>query len=289
MWDSSFSCWFLLWLLEMEEVQGWRSECGLWGWYSQDTGRVVLPLGIQRWSELFKVADMHWSSRRSSRQDLWEFHWVHWYRSVMPDSLGPHGLQPARLLCPRSLQARILEWFAISFFRDLPDPGIKPGSPILQVNSLSTELPGKLIESRAPTVFLHLLESQPSFGGGFLSYSSCSGISISLLCLLNQDQLVGYKWTGVWARCLILTFSRIILAWTSKNSFLLLVDGLVPFLPLGLVCVRGGHPKWPVAKEIPLLVSESPYKFGTRIILASWIIFFLGLARELLFHPIGTE
>ena len=92
-----------------------------------------------------------------------------------------------------SLQARILEWFAISFFRDLPDPGIKPGSPALQANSLSTELPGKLIESRAPTVFLHLLESQPSFGGGFLSYSSCSGISISLLCLLNQDQLVGYK------------------------------------------------------------------------------------------------
>ena len=49
------------------------------------------------------------------------------------------------------LQARILEWFAISFFRDLPDPGIKPGSPALQANSLPTELPGKLIESRAPT------------------------------------------------------------------------------------------------------------------------------------------
>ena len=31
------------------------------------------------------------------------------------------------------LQARILEWIAISFFpEDLPDPGIKPGSPALQ-------------------------------------------------------------------------------------------------------------------------------------------------------------
>ena len=29
------------------------------------------------------------------------------------------------------LQARILEWDAISFSRDLPDPGIKPESPAL--------------------------------------------------------------------------------------------------------------------------------------------------------------
>ena len=30
------------------------------------------------------------------------------------------------------LQARILEWVAIPFSRDLPDPGIEPGSPALQ-------------------------------------------------------------------------------------------------------------------------------------------------------------
>ena len=35
--------------------------------------------------------------------------------SVMSDSLRPHGLEPARLLCPPNLQARILEWVAISF------------------------------------------------------------------------------------------------------------------------------------------------------------------------------
>ena len=28
-------------------------------------------------------------------------------------------------------QARILEWVAISFSRDLPNPGIEPGSPAL--------------------------------------------------------------------------------------------------------------------------------------------------------------
>ena len=33
-------------------------------------------------------------------------------------------------------QARILEWVVISFSRDLPDPGIEPESPVLQVDSL---------------------------------------------------------------------------------------------------------------------------------------------------------
>jgi len=41
------------------------------------------------------------------------------------------------------LQARILEWVATSFSRDLPDPGIKPVSPALQVVSLSPRPPGK--------------------------------------------------------------------------------------------------------------------------------------------------
>ena len=38
------------------------------------------------------------------------------------------------------LQARILEWVAIAFSRDLPDTGIKPGSPALQADSTPTEL-----------------------------------------------------------------------------------------------------------------------------------------------------
>ena len=42
------------------------------------------------------------------------------------------------------LQARILEWVTISFSRDLPDPGIEPGSPALQADALPSEPPGKL-------------------------------------------------------------------------------------------------------------------------------------------------
>ena len=41
------------------------------------------------------------------------------------------------------LQARILEWVAYPFSADLPNPGIKPGSPALQADSLPADLPGK--------------------------------------------------------------------------------------------------------------------------------------------------
>ena len=41
------------------------------------------------------------------------------------------------------LQARMLEWVAIPFSRDLPDPGIKPGSPTLLADSLPSESLGK--------------------------------------------------------------------------------------------------------------------------------------------------
>ena len=41
------------------------------------------------------------------------------------------------------LQARILEWVAIPFSRDLPNPGIEPRSPTLQVDYLPAEPPGK--------------------------------------------------------------------------------------------------------------------------------------------------
>jgi len=40
-------------------------------------------------------------------------------------------------------QAITLEWIAILFPGDLPNPGIKPASPALQADSLLPELPGK--------------------------------------------------------------------------------------------------------------------------------------------------
>ena len=37
----------------------------------------------------------------------------------------------------------MLEWIVISFSRDLPDPGVEPGSPALKVDSLPSEPSGK--------------------------------------------------------------------------------------------------------------------------------------------------
>ena len=41
------------------------------------------------------------------------------------------------------LQARVLEWVAMTSPEDFPNPGIEPGSPALQANSLPSEPPGK--------------------------------------------------------------------------------------------------------------------------------------------------
>ena len=51
--------------------------------------------------------------------------------SVRSDSLQPHGLQPSGSSVCGILQATILEWVAIPFYRDLPNPGIEPASPAL--------------------------------------------------------------------------------------------------------------------------------------------------------------
>ena len=45
-------------------------------------------------------------------------------------------------------QARVLEWVAISFSGDLPNPGIEPGSPTLQGYALPSEPPGDLPKSQ---------------------------------------------------------------------------------------------------------------------------------------------
>ena len=52
-------------------------------------------------------------------------------RSVMSDSLQPHGLSLPDSSVHGIFQAIVLEWIAISFSRELPNPGIEPGSPTL--------------------------------------------------------------------------------------------------------------------------------------------------------------
>ena len=56
-----------------------------------------------------------------------------------PTLLGPHGLQPARLLCPWDFQGKKtgVGWhFLLQGVRGFPDPGVGPTSPSLQADSL---------------------------------------------------------------------------------------------------------------------------------------------------------
>ena len=65
-------------------------------------------------------------------------------RSAVPDSVQRCRLQPARLLCPRGFSK---QQYCSGLSRpppgDLPNPGIKPRSPALQVHSLAAKLPVK--------------------------------------------------------------------------------------------------------------------------------------------------
>ena len=59
--------------------------------------------------------------------------------SVVSDSVTLWTAAHQTALSTGILQARILEWVALPSSRDLPNPGIEPRSPSLQVDSLSAE------------------------------------------------------------------------------------------------------------------------------------------------------
>ena len=60
---------------------------------------------------------------------------------------------------PGILQARILEWVAISSSRDLPDPEIEPMSPALVDGFFTSELSGKSSYRLSPLKILSVLVS----------------------------------------------------------------------------------------------------------------------------------
>ena len=62
---------------------------------------------------------------------------------VVSDSFQPHGLQPARLLCPRGFSKQEY-WSGFPCPPPgIPNPGIEPRSPALQADSLLSKPPGK--------------------------------------------------------------------------------------------------------------------------------------------------
>ena len=79
-------------------------------------------------------------------------------RSVMSDSLQPHGLQPIRLLCPWGF-SRQEYWSGLPcpLPGDLPNPGIEPRSPTLQADSLPSEPVGCVCQFYSSQLELSLL------------------------------------------------------------------------------------------------------------------------------------
>ena len=93
--------------------------------------------------------------------------------SVVSDSLQPHGLWPARLLCPWDSPARILEWVAMPFSRYLPnDPGIEPvslASPVWTDEFFTQDSLAKWSLAQHPIWFSNVLLDFR--GGGNSSYN----------------------------------------------------------------------------------------------------------------------
>ena len=73
---------------------------------------------------------------------------------VMSNTLGPHGLLPARLLCPCMEFSRLEHWNRLPFPspEDLPDPGIEPPSLSWQVEPSLLSYQGKTFKCTKATI-----------------------------------------------------------------------------------------------------------------------------------------
>ena len=74
----------------------------------------------------------------------------------------------------RIFQATVLEWVAISFSRDLPNPGIEPRFPSLQADALPSELSPFSVSCHFPTNILFFIKMlhKPQVLNIPLNYSS---------------------------------------------------------------------------------------------------------------------
>ena len=79
-----------------------------------------------------------------------------------PTLCDPMVCRPSGSSVHGTFQAKILKWVAFPSPRDLPDPGIKPGSPALQADSLLSEPPGKPDERECFPLFqFHSTRAKP--------------------------------------------------------------------------------------------------------------------------------
>ena len=158
-----------------------------------------------------------------------------------PTLCNPMGCCLPDSSVPGILQARILEWIAISFSRDLPDPGIEPMYPALAGRFFTTEPLGKpwcvcvCVCVCVQVGNLHKSSGSRGLRGPQALRSACS--------CLSTDSSVGWR-GSCWAMASSLSFlgkhTWIQSPLPSANSKLLLGGfyNIEPYFPLHETAVR---------------------------------------------------
>ena len=132
---------------------------------------------------------------------------------IVSNPLRPHGLQPARLLwisLHGISQSRILEWVAISFSRDLPDPGIDLKSPALT---------GRFFTAKAPW--------QPQTNYTYIHTHVCDKLRVVLIFVFQYLPLkyIACVYTFIHNMCtiLIIVINNILIHKLINNNIILIL------------------------------------------------------------------
>ena len=116
--------------------------------------------------------------------------------SVVSDSLWLHGLQPTRLLSPWGF-SRQEYWSVLPCppSGDLPNPGIKPRSLVLQVDSLTSETPRKPSSIRVFSIESALLIRYPEYWSFSFSVTPSNEYSVLISFRIDWFDLLAVQGT----------------------------------------------------------------------------------------------
>jgi len=108
-----------------------------WTWVSSTAGRFFAIWATREWENLISdrwLSTLLSSGTRHEPSETQATEPAVLSHSVMSDSVPPHGLKPTRPLCPQGFSRQEC-WSGLPCPppEDLPNPGIKPRPPTLQV------------------------------------------------------------------------------------------------------------------------------------------------------------
>ena len=123
----------------------------------------------------------------------------------MSDSLQPHGRTVAYQTLPSMGFSRQEYWSGLPFPapENLPNPGMEPGSPVLQVDSLPSEPP--LLQN-----IWHLVRSSQSAGDGIPAelFQILKDDAVKLLHSICQQIWNSQQWPQDWKRSVLIPIPK---------------------------------------------------------------------------------